>query len=145
MLSKDKSKKYKIENNIPILFGKKSDADDKIMTWWKDLYKQLYENFDDNLNKKNIHFYLNDFQNLMEKQNHLLYRNLLSKYDLKDKRLLEIGSGSGAHSAVIKRLGANLIACDITFDRCFSTEKKLNLIDNDCNHLTINSSAKSAN
>lgn len=142
LLSKDKSKKYKIENNIPILFGKKSDADDKIMTWWKDLYKQLYENFDDSLNKKNIHEYLNDFQNLMEKQNHLLYRNLLSKYDLKDKRLLEIGSGSGAHSAVIKRFGANLIACDITFDRCFSTEKKLNLIDNDYDHLTINSSAE---
>ena len=33
LLSKDKSKKYKIENNIPILFGKKSDADDKIITW----------------------------------------------------------------------------------------------------------------
>ena len=33
------------------------------MTWWKDLYKQLYENFDDSLNKKNIHEYLNDFQN----------------------------------------------------------------------------------
>ena len=47
--------------------------------------------------------------------------------------------GHESHSAVIKRLGADLIACDITFDRCFSTEKKLNLIENNFDHLTINS------
>ena len=51
-------------------------------------------------------------------------------------------TGMKTESAAIKRLGADLIACDITFDRCFSTEKKLNLIDNNYDHLTINSSAE---
>lgn len=142
LLSNDKSQRYKIDNNIPILFGKKSNSDDQIALWWKDLYKQLYEKFDNGLDKKNIYKYLDDFQNLMKVQDHLLYRNLVSKFDLKNKKILEIGSGSGAHSSVIKRLGAHLIACDITFERCFSTGKKLNLIEDNFNHLTINASAE---
>ena len=137
----NKNIQYKIENNIPVLFSDLSNSDTSIITWWKDLYKQLYEDFDKHLNRENIHKFLNDFEDLMKVQNHLFYRNLIRDKKLQDKTILEIGSGSGAHSAAIKRHGARVIACDITYERCFSTDKKLKLLDGN-DHLTINASAE---
>ena len=137
----DKKINYKINEKIPILFESLSNSDVRIISWWKDLYKQLYQNIDKNLNKKNINNYLDSFEDLMKVQNHLFYRNLINKINLKNKTLLEIGSGSGAHSASIKRLGAKVVACDITFERCFSTDKKLRLLNGE-NHMVINASAE---
>ena len=126
--TKDYSKTYKIEENIPVIFKSKSTEDIKIITWWKDLYQQLYSNFDKSLNKENIRTNLNLFEDLMRKQDHLLINEMLSN-NIRGKVCLEIGSGSGAHSALMKSKGAKMISVDITMERCLSTYKKLSLID----------------
>ena len=48
--------------------------------------------------------------------------------NLKEKRVLEIGCGGGAHSALFKRKGANVTAVDLTAERVNSTALKLKMI-----------------
>ena len=138
--NKNHSKKYEIKENIPILFNNKNAQDIKIITWWKDLYQQLYYDFDKSLNKKNILNNLNLFEDLMKKQDHLLFTEMLQN-KIREKICLEIGSGSGAHSALMKSKGARMVSVDITFERCLSTYKKLDLI-NGPDSLVINCSAE---
>lgn len=76
----------------------------------------------------------------MKRQDHLLFTEMLQN-KIKDKICLEIGSGSGAHSALMKNKGAIMISMDITFERCLSTYKKLDLI-NGPDSLVINCSAE---
>jgi ubiquinone/menaquinone biosynthesis C-methylase UbiE len=137
---KDYSKTYEIIENIPVIFKSKSTSDVKIITWWKDLYQQLYFNFDQSLNKENILANLNLFEDLMKKQDHLLINEMLSN-EIIGKTCLEIGSGSGAHSALMKSKGASVISVDITIERCVSTYKKLTLI-NGADSLVVNCNAE---
>ena len=75
----------------------------------------------------------------MKKMDHLLTNEMLSN-KLENKICLEIGSGSGAHSALMQSSGAKMISVDITMERCLSTSKKLRMIND--NNLTINCSAE---
>jgi len=142
LVSKKNNFEYLIKNNIPIFFTDISKSDQKIVTWWTDLYKQLYQKFDESLDETKLEESLKLFYDLMKKQNHLIYRNLLNKFDIKEKIVLEIGSGSGAHSALLKSKGARMLSCDISLDRCKSTNQKLELIKNDNESLVINCSAE---
>ena len=139
LISNDKNYTYDIYKGIPIIFSSENNLDKNIKAWWGDLYKQLYLEFDNTLNRENITYHLKNFEKLVSKLDHLLFKEMLSK-NFKNKVCLEIGPGSGAHSALLKYYGAKIISMDITFERCLSTDTKLNLIDGD--HLVINSSAE---
>ncbi len=129
-----------INNQIPILFGKRTKIDDKIITWWTDLYKQLYEKYDSSLDIVSLKKSLEEFEDLMRKQDHLITSEML-KEKINNKICLEIGSGSGAHSALMKYHGADVISCDISLDRCISTKKKLDLL-NERESFVINCNAQ---
>ncbi len=139
LISKETNHKYELYKGIPILFFQESNLDKNIKAWWGDLYKQLYSEIDNTLNKENIFEHLKKFEKLICKMDHLLFKEMLNT-NFKNKVCLEIGPGSGAHSTLLKSYGAKMISMDITLERCISTDKKLNLIDGD--HLVFNSSAE---
>ena len=139
LISEESKNKYEIYKQIPLLFSQNKEIDKNIKSWWGDLYKQLYLDLDNSLTKENLFKKLKKFENLMKKMDHLLHNEMLS-LDFKNKICLEIGPGSGAHSALLKYYGAKIISADITIERCISTAKKLNFIDG--NHLVINCSAE---
>ena len=139
LISKELKNKYEIYNQIPLLFSQNNQIDTNIKSWWGDLYKQLYLELDNSLTKENLLVHLEKFEILMKKMDHLLTQEMFNE-DFKNKICLEIGPGSGAHSALLKSYGAKMISADITFERCLSTSKKLNLIDG--NHLVVNCSGE---
>ena len=132
---------FPIVENIPIIFLE-NNSHTKIKDWWSDLYKQLYSKFDENLNKDFLIKNLILLEDLMKLQKHLIYEEML-KFKIKNKTILEIGSGSGAHSALLYSKGAKTLAVDISFDRTMSTYKKLSLLDDSClNFLCLNSNSE---
>lgn len=140
IVQKDNNFFYDMIDNIPVLFNQNNIIDEKIKAWWEDLYKQLYDNYDKFLTKEKLILDLERFHDLMKKQNHLLAQEMLSN-NIKNKICLEIGSGSGAHSALMKFRGANIVSVDITYARCKSTKKKLDMID-DSQSLVLNCSGE---
>ena len=64
----------------------------------------------------------------MKKNKHLLVNEMLSQ-DITNRSILEIGSGSGAHSALLKAKGAKVCSVDISLPRVISTYKKLSLVN----------------
>jgi ubiquinone/menaquinone biosynthesis C-methylase UbiE len=48
---------------------------------------------------------------------------------IRNKRVLEIGSGGGGHSALFRNYGAHVTAIDITPERVASTGRKLQILD----------------
>jgi ubiquinone/menaquinone biosynthesis C-methylase UbiE len=130
---------FQIIENIPILFNKKK-IQKKTIAWWSDLYRQLYEGFDSTLTNKNILNELNLLEDLMKKNKHLLVNEMLGQ-DIINKTILEIGSGSGAHSAFLKSKGAKICSVDISLPRVISTYKKLSLV-NKSSFLCLNCDAE---
>ncbi len=68
--------------------------------------------------------------------NFLQFLVRLSRYKFASKMLrasdsvLEVGSGSGGHSAFFQQRGASVVAVDITLERAISTAQKLHMIPN---------------
>lgn len=132
------NQKFELVENIPIIFSEKKQT--QVISWWTDLYKQLYEKLDFFFTSQNINYYLDRFHDLMKINNHLIINEMLIE-NIKNKLILEIGSGSGAHSALLSREGAKVCAIDISLARSISTNKKLKLLNNN-SFLSINCDAE---
>ena len=66
-------------------------------------------------------------EDLMKNNKHLLVNEMLTQ-DITNRSILEIGSGSGAHSALLSSKGGKICSVDISLPRAISTYKKLSLI-----------------
>lgn len=100
---------------------------EKIQRFWGDLCKQWYTDFDAELSTEILNDYLIDLEQLFKYRKHLAVVEMPLK-EIRNKRILEVGSGSGGHSALFKKYGADVTAVDITKERVLSTAKKLSLI-----------------
>jgi ubiquinone/menaquinone biosynthesis C-methylase UbiE/uncharacterized protein YbaR (Trm112 family) len=67
---------------------------------------------------------LDRLQELFEHREHLAVREMPIG-SLAGRRVLEIGSGGGAHAALFNRRGAEMVALDVTPDRVVATARKL--------------------
>jgi len=67
---------------------------------------------------------LDPLQQLFEHREHLAVREMPIA-ELAGRRVLEIGSGAGAHSALFNARGAEMVALDLTPDRVVATARKL--------------------
>jgi len=105
----------------------KSPMKGNIQKWWGDLYKQAYEGHEDGLDSTQMDKKLDDLEDLFKKRE-LLPIVEMPLGELADQKVLEIGSGSGAHSALFKRYGAIVTAVDITPERVLATARKLALV-----------------
>jgi ubiquinone/menaquinone biosynthesis C-methylase UbiE len=114
------------------LLSKASESEIKgdIQKWWGDLYKQAYEGHEEGLNLAMMSEKLEELEDLFQK------RALLPAVEMPLKRLsglrvLEIGSGAGAHSALFKYHGAVMTSVDLTPERVLATARKLSLVEGD--------------
>lgn len=64
------------------------------------------------------------FEEALKDKEHLITREI-SLHDLDNKKILEIGCGSGAHSALMKRYNADIIAMDISEKRVEAAAAKI--------------------
>ena len=106
----------------------KSAVKEDIQKWWGDLYKQAYQGHEDGLNRTMMAARLVDLEDLFKKRE-MLPTLEMPLTDLTGRRVLEIGSGSGAHSALFKRNGATMTSVDITPKRVLATARKLALVE----------------
>lgn len=116
------------EHGVCSLLATSSSTDEKarIMGWWGDLFRQAYADHTD-LDRETLEGLLDALHDLF------VHRNLLPVIEmhidaLGGKRVLEIGSGSGAHSALFVRHDASVIAVDITPERVAATARKFALL-----------------
>lgn len=100
---------------------------DDIRAWWGDLYRQRYAGHEDGLDAATLARQLDDLADLFARRRHLAAVEM-PLAALHGKRVLEIGSGAGAHSALFARRGAEVTAVDITAERAQATQRKLALI-----------------
>ena len=97
-----------------------------IQKWWGDLYAQVYRDYDRTLAAETLDADLDDLDAMFRRRRHIAAVEM-GALDLAGKRVLEIGSGAGAHSCLFKRRGADLTAIDLTPARALSTARKLAL------------------
>lgn len=98
-----------------------------IKAWWDDLYQQLYAENDAVLSAEDYLQQLDHLEDFFKKTDHLAV-NEMPINELAGKRVLEIGSGSGANSALFKKHGADIVSVDITPGRVISTALKFRLV-----------------
>jgi len=115
-------------NVVSMLLSKRTTPQkEKIQRFWGDLCKQWYTDTDPVLSTEILDDYLVDLEQMFKHRKHLAVIEMPLK-GIKDKKVLEIGSGGGAHSALFKKYGAIVTAVDITKERVLSTAKKLTLV-----------------
>ena len=98
-----------------------------IRAWWGDLYQQLYADNDAKLTVEDYSSQLDHLEDFFEKTDHLAVNEMPIK-ELAGKKVLEIGSGSGANSALFKKHGADIVSVDITPERVKSTALKFRVV-----------------
>jgi ubiquinone/menaquinone biosynthesis C-methylase UbiE len=119
-------------DNVVSMISEKSVSPqkEKIQRFWGDLCRQWYTDTDSTLSNELLNDYLIDLEQMFERRKHLAVIEMPLK-EIRSKRVLEIGSGGGAHSALFKKYGASIIAIDITKERVVSTAKKLAMVGDD--------------
>jgi ubiquinone/menaquinone biosynthesis C-methylase UbiE len=119
---------YDRESGVASLMAESSTTAKKadLQAWWGDLYRQAYLGHEDGVDADAFDRQLSDVEDLFRRRGHLATEEM-PLGDLAGKRVLEIGSGSGAHSALFKRYGAVVTAVDITAERVAATSRKLRL------------------
>ena len=99
-----------------------------IQRFWKSLFDSLYDDVDLQLTKELLLKSIDDLADMFEFRQHLAVVEMPID-DLAGKRVLEIGSGAGGHSALFASRGARMTSVDLTFDRARSTNAKFRLLD----------------
>ncbi len=107
--------------------GDNNQLKDNIQAWWGDLYKQLYSENDARLTHEKYDRQLVDLEDFFRISEHLAV-NEMPLTELAGKRILEIGSGAGAHSALFNKYGADVVSVDLTPERVVSTALKHSLV-----------------
>jgi len=101
-----------------------------IQAFWGDLYQQLYGDFEkrmSDISPEEFDHLLDEFVPMLRHMEHLPATEIDLK-SISGKKILEVGCGAGAHSALFKRHGASAIALDITVSRIISAQRKLGLV-----------------
>jgi ubiquinone/menaquinone biosynthesis C-methylase UbiE len=108
------------------LRGPNSKSD--IQAFWGSLYHSLYDDVESTLTRERLSAALDALEDMFRLRRHMSVVEMPLK-SMTGKRVLEVGPGAGAHSALFARHGALVTAVDITFPRARATAAKLALID----------------
>ena len=100
---------------------KKTIKTDKkeIQDFWGALYGSLYGKIDKHITQEYLETGLTNLEKMFEYRSHMAVTEIVLD-QLSGKKLLEIGSGAGAHSALFAKYGASVTSLDITFERAQS-------------------------
>jgi len=134
---------YPVKNDIPLMIESSQDKiKNNIQSFWESLYKVAYKEHDELLTHKKFIYLLNRLIELFEHREHLAVTEMPVN-DLKGKKVLEIGSGAGAHSALFSQMGAHMFSMDITLDRVLATAEKLDMIHDNPKNVCLQGDAES--
>lgn len=136
-------RRYSVYNEIPSLIFHQSDSEEikgEMQNFWGELYKKTYLKDDRSLFKERLSLQFSDLEGLFLHRRHLAVVEMPFR-DLKGKRVLEIGSGAGAHSAFLASKGAFISSVDLTLDRVMATAGKLDRVDGEC-HIALQADAE---
>ncbi len=103
-------------------------AKQDVQAFWGSLYDSLYDQVDRGLTRRRLLQGLDDLEDMFRFRDFLAVREM-PLADLAGKRVLEIGPGAGAHSALFAKHGAIMASADLTFSRARSTQAKFDLMD----------------
>lgn len=95
--------------------------------FWSALYRSAYSEVDSSLDQESLVELLDQLEDMFRYRSHLAVTEMPID-DLDGRRVLEIGSGSGAHSTLFARHGARVTAVDLSGERAGATRKKLALL-----------------
>jgi ubiquinone/menaquinone biosynthesis C-methylase UbiE len=98
-----------------------------IQKFWKSLYHSLYDNVETALSSEMLFKALDDLEDMFRYRDHLAVIEMPLK-ELAGKRVLEIGTGAGGHSALFAKHGAVVTGVDLTPDRVQATSRKFSLM-----------------
>lgn len=124
-----------------VLVSDLGQTKETLAAFWGDLYLQLYSGTE-LLDKAAVNRQLELLEDYFYKQHHLAATEVDLGH-LSGKVILEIGSGSGAHSALFRAHGARMISVDLTPERVISTNRMLAAVDrSDTDYLCLNADAE---
>ena len=102
----------------------KDTVKNDIKDFWGSLYYSLYDGVDKKLTRAQLLEALEQLEDMFRFRNHMAVADMPLD-NLLGKRVLEIGPGSGGHSALFAKYGAMVTSADITLIRATSTQLKL--------------------
>lgn len=142
LICKDCSTQYSVYNEIPVLLPKNQMSVKKdIQKFWGKLYDAAYRQKDSALNTETFSNQLEQLRQLFEHRQHLAV-NEMPVEELAGKKVLEIGSGAGAHSALFAKHGAQMYSMDITHDRVVATAGKIDLLQDNNKNVCLQADAE---
>ena len=97
-----------------------------IQKFWKALYDSLYQ--DAELTAAELFEGIDELEDMFRFRRHMAAVEMPLQ-DLAGKRVLEVGSGAGGHSALFARHGAVMASLDLTFERARATGAKFGLME----------------
>lgn len=116
------------QTGVSLLPQQISQTDARIQTFWADTYSQWYETDDASWTAESLLEQLTLLEDLFRRRNHLAVVEM-DLETLSGQSVLEIGSGSGGHSALFRKYGAHMTSVDLTAPRVRSTGLKYQLLD----------------
>lgn len=131
---------YPVVNGIPSLLPENEKVTEDIQRFWGALYQDAYKHHDGELDREKFLSLLDGLLEMFRHRHHLAAVEMPIG-DLHGKRILEVGCGAGAHSALFSRLGAKMYALDLTAERVAGTAAKLDILNNDESDLALQGDA----
>lgn len=124
----DCGESYSAANGIPRLLARTDGLTEEIKRFWGTLYESAYEEQEKRITAREFVRLLEDLLRLFRHRRHLAAVEMPLD-ELRGMRVLEVGSGAGAHSALFQHLGAEMYSLDLTPERVVSTAAKMTMLE----------------
>ena len=105
----------------------KDTVKNNIKAFWGSLYYSLYDGLDQQLSHEKLLEAIDQMEDMFRLRGHMAVVDMPLN-NLRGKHVLEIGPGSGGHSALFAKYGAIVTSADITLVRAISTQLKFRLL-----------------
>ena len=98
-----------------------------MQAFWRSLYQSMYSSVEASLDKPTLLQMLDALRDMFTMRRHAAVVEI-DLDTLASKKVLEIGSGAGGHSALFAKHGAHMTSIDLTRVRARATQDKFHLL-----------------
>jgi len=101
----------------------------EIKIFWAHLQDQAHQQNINQINENNVQYYIKSLEQLFLDRRHLAVTEMPYQ-KIRNKKILEIGCGTGGHSLFFASKGANIYSTDLTRERVESSKKLIGHLNN---------------